>query len=104
MFENIVIHFACRAPTKGDNVCFIFNDDQIRSRSKLTTLYSTTNLNNFILGLKRLKDAKANVEDDIIIVDYSTNIQFNEKLFYIAKIFKSRKQIHLYSNNFTRLI
>jgi hypothetical protein len=81
------------------------DDDNKQARSKLSTMYTTPkDLQKFVSGLKKLKDAKAQVPGDIFIIDYCTNVPFHQKLFYIAKIFKNRKQIHLYTNNLSRLI
>jgi len=81
------------------------NNDNKPTRSKLSTMYTTSNnIKDFVNGLRKMKDFKSHVKGDLIIVDYSTNVPFNLKLFYIATIFKNRKQIHLYTNNISPLI
>lgn len=105
MYENLLVYLMCRPPRFGANICYIMDDDQKQTRSKLSTMYTVPDdIFKFVRALKKLKDLKSRVDGDIIIVDYCTNVPFNQKLFYIAKIFKNRKQIHLYTNNLTHLI
>lgn len=105
MYENILLCNHFRPPKVGSNVCFLINENDKHRRSKLATLYTVeSDLKSFVRGLKQLKDVKSQVMGNLIIVDYCTNIPFNQKIFYIAKIFRNRKKVYLYSNNLSRFI
>lgn len=104
IYSNLFIHLECIKPRCGSNVCSITDNTDDSMKFTTSTIYVNDVIEDFVRGVTYLKETKESVDGDIIILDNSKRIPFNIKLFYIAKIFKHRKQIHLYTSNLINTI
>lgn len=96
MYENIIFCFTCLYP---NNHVFIIKNNDINV-IQANTLYIDGDITKFVIHIKKIYDSMHYSQDNITFVDYSTNIPFKDKLYYLSKIFK-QKNIYLYSTNLT---
>jgi hypothetical protein len=102
MYENVTLYLTCVFPTTKDTNVLCIRDNEIGKENLFLnrTLYVSDSIRDFIESIKNIQDSANYSLDNIKIVDYSSTILFHTKLFYISRIFKTKKVL-LYSIHLT---